>query len=128
MKAGMYGEADLQSILEAASGDGVAQSFHLASTIHDKQSFSDAIRSVVPLNPPIPNGPANWDALADSLFDGMLSVRGPVILRWPNHELMAASAPNDYAVAIEIFQVLIRELASETTTVGRPTKLFVVLE
>lgn len=83
----------------AATG---ARVFVLGDGILTKQAFFDAIRNVLPLVPPV-DGNSSWEALSDSLFEGLHQLPDShIAIVWPNTSLMASSQPDDFAIATDI--------------------------
>ena len=98
----------------------------LPNNISDKASFVDGLKGSAPLDPPVTT--PNWDALEDSLWEGLHSVtEESVVIVWPNADLMKATSPADFAIAIEIFESLTRTLNSDAITLNAPKRLCVFL-
>jgi hypothetical protein len=83
--------------------------FLLPAEVTTRDSFFDAVRAVFPLAPPlVSNG--SWDALSDSLFEGLshLSERQIAII-WPR----AAAQTEDMTTALGILDDVRHALATE---------------
>lgn len=100
----------------------------LPSTIRDKAAFFEAVRATLPLDPPV-HGDTSWDALSDSLWEG-LHTRGArdVRILWPGAEAMAICARADYELAIRVVTDVIRSLGDASATSGSPTRVVFVVQ
>lgn len=100
--------------------------YTLASTIRDKTSFVDAVRAVLPLDPPVVTG--NWDALEDSLWEGLYELPAPKIaIIWPGSAHMGAEAPKEYQIAKGVFSQVAESLWDPKQTVGKVKEVVVLL-
>lgn len=79
-----------------------------AHGIFDKMTFFDAVRATLPLNPPVHT---SWDALDDSLWEGLYELtEDRILILWPNARVMSAngtwSTPgfSDFQNALDIFE------------------------
>ena len=113
--------------LTRESNDAGCATFVLpAHGIADKSSFFDAVRATLPLDPPVIS---KWDALADSLWEGLSDQPEQCILIvWPNAQLLADAAPDVYDTARSIFLQVVPELADPAATVGNPKQVSVIIE
>jgi hypothetical protein len=101
--------------------------FILPLGIADRESFFRGVRQAVPLDPPVLSD-SNWDALSDSIWNGLDSLdESRVAIVWPESQTMAQVAPDDYVVAQEILANITKSLASAKATVGRPKDVIVCL-
>ena len=97
--------------------------FSLPSGIVDKSSFFDAIRSCLPLDPPVVSN-RSWDALSDSLWEGLSELaENRIAIVWPTEEVAAAE---DMKIAMGVLDQVARLLADPVATVGKPKELVVV--
>jgi hypothetical protein len=96
--------------------------------IADRASFFDAVRGTFPLDPPIV-GHRVWDALLDSLREGLYThpARRFAIL-WPNAQVMARSAQEDFETALDVLAYVATDLADPRATVGNPKQVAVLVE
>ena len=93
----------------------------------DRESFFRGIRAACPLDPPLVRND-NWDALSDSLWNGIDELEdSQVAIIWPDSTAMAPAAPHDFATAREILSGIAESLANSDATVGGPTLFAVVL-
>ena len=94
----------------------------------DKQTFGDAVRAAVPLDPPIGLGPCNWDALADSLFGGLEGLASPrIALVWLDSDTMRDASPGDFAIALEVLGKAAEDASDPRFTSGRPKEVAVII-
>ncbi len=95
--------------------------------ITGRDSFFGGIRAACPLDPPLVRND-NWDALSDSLWNGIDELEdSQVAILWPDSTAMATAAPLDFGTAREILSGIAESLGDSNVTVGRPTLLAVVL-
>ncbi len=114
-------------VSEAARRAG-APSYVLPRGVVDRASFFDAVRATLPLDPPLQGG-ASWDALADSLWEGLHQAGARrVWISWPGADAMAQVASDDFALAIRVMASVIEQLGDATATNGRPTAVTFIVE
>lgn len=92
-----------------------------------RTDFFESVAATLPLDPPAGPGMV-WDAIRDSLLDGILSLKAEdVVVYWRNaHEFMTADRQS-YEIALEVLADASEALASEEATVGQPMNLRVVV-
>ncbi|MFJ7126897.1 barstar family protein [Streptomyces sp. NPDC098101] len=91
----------------------------------DKEAFFRAVRETLPLDPPLSTTRHVWDALADSLWNGLHDLDVPhAVVVWPDAGPVA-EAHGDYAIALDILRDLPPTLADPRYTGGRHTELSV---
>ncbi|WP_432116277.1 barstar family protein [Streptomyces sp. S1] len=91
----------------------------------DKEAFFRAVRESLPLDPPLSVTRHVWDALADSLWNGLHDLDAPrVVVVWPDAGSVA-EAHGDYAIALDILRDLPTSLADPRYDRGRRTELSV---
>lgn len=127
LKQGLYTlsicDAEQEIISAARRGSKIIR---LPSNISDKASFVEGIRAGVPLDPPVMA--PNWDALEDSIWEGICSLSEPsVVIVWPNADVMERRSPAEFAVATELLDSITRTLASDKVTVGAPKRVCIIL-
>jgi hypothetical protein len=95
--------------------------------IVDRASFFEAVRATFPLDPPL-IGSHSWDALSDSLWEGLYrhSARRIAIL-WPKTQFMASSAPADFEVALNALTDVANSLADPRATCDNPKEIAVLV-
>lgn len=117
--------AELASAVHVGSTMGAAifsLSTHGAATLAD---FFDAVRANLPLDPPVV-GSTSWDALSDSLWEGIHEVGAAIVLiTWTGAADLQRASPKDYETAMSVFRDLISTLGNETYTAGEPQEVCV---
>lgn len=92
-------------------------SFVLPDTgVFDRASFFDAVRVTFPLDPPL-LGSRSWDALSDSLWEGLY--RHParrIAIIWPSTHQMAKGAPLEFNAALNVLEDVAHSLADPQAT------------
>jgi hypothetical protein len=93
-----------------------------------RASFFDAVRTTFPLDPPL-SGSHSWDAMSDSLWEGLYThdARRIAIL-WPNARVMADAAPSDFEMALNVLADVASLLADPRATVDKPKEVTVLVE
>lgn len=117
---------DFTAIAEAAGPD---QAVIELSTIggSGRKAFFDAVRSAVRLDPPVV-GERSWDALEDSLWEGLFQrPERRIVIAWRDASDYAARSPEDYEVAISVLSSVGDLLADERATTGRPKEVEVYI-
>jgi hypothetical protein len=96
--------------------------------IADRASFFEAVRATFPLDPPLV-GSSSWDALSDSLWEGLEthSARRIAIL-WLGTRLMARLAPSDFDIALSVLADVAIDLADNRATCNNPKEIAVLVE
>lgn len=99
-----------------------------ANGIIDRESFFDAVRATFPLDPPLV-GSRSWDALSDSLWEGLHAhpARRIAIL-WTNTRIMASSASSDFETALNVLSDIANLLADRRATRDNPKEVAVLVE
>ena len=117
---------EMEAIEQRAHSQGW-QIYHLhGSQIRDRETFFEAIRAGFPLNPPLMSN-RSWDALSDSLWQGLFELPAHrIIISWSNSDVMAAS-PDDFETAISVFQDIVDSLADPEMTMGSTKEVTVLL-
>jgi hypothetical protein len=94
----------------------------------DKAAFFQAVREMLPLDPPLGTYRDVWDALSDSLSGGIGALETPrVVVAWPDADEMRRVHPADAHEAEDVFRFLAETLAEPRFTANRPTALRVYL-
>lgn len=119
---------DVESTRRRAEQAGFATFVLPANGIVDRPSFFDAVRATFPLDPPLV-GSRSWDALSDSLWEGLHThpARRIAIL-WPSTRAMAAAAPSDFEIALNVLADVASLLADPRATQDDPKEVAVVVE
>ncbi|VWX61952.1 hypothetical protein VARIO8X_50579 [Burkholderiales bacterium 8X] len=91
-----------------------------------KKGFFASIKHSLPLDPPLQND-HSWDALADSLWEGLYRLpEEKILVLWPGASRLAAMAPTQYAMAIDVLAELATSRADVSATQGLPIQLVVL--
>ena len=103
------------------------QVFSLPERIVSKANFFDAVRCLLPLDPPLVSN-RSWDALSDSLWQGIYGLPNDhVAIIWKDPNALATAAPSDHRIAMDILHGLTESLADPTPTLGKTKALAVIL-
>ncbi len=119
-------ELDLDATTHEATDAGF-KVFILSSGIATRDSFFDAVRKSIPLDPPIMSS-RSWDALSDSLWSGLNSLdKDRVLIIWPNSAEMAKSSARDFEMALNVLKDVAVSLADREITNGHPKEIRVIV-
>lgn len=100
--------------------------FRLPSNISSKDEFFEGVRHTLPLDPALHSN-RSWDALADSLWAGLDSLSEErIVVVWPDASRMEIQAPDDFAIATNVFTELPTSLADVEVTAGATKQLLVL--
>src|ERR1700722_16146664 len=84
---------DVDALLDEAKREGIRAYVLPGTGVVGRASFFDAVRATLPLDPPL-LGTRSWDALSDSLWEGLRTLdTDRVLIIWPNSTTMARAAP-----------------------------------
>ncbi|MCB9617096.1 MAG: barstar family protein [Sandaracinus sp.] len=98
----------------------------LPKTGVDGATFFDAARSTLPLNPPVYD---SWDALSDSLWDGLhQDPSRRIAIVWQGTSEMAPSSPTELTLAMDVLSHVAVLVGAPKATVGNPKELVVLVE
>ncbi len=119
---------DLPSLLQEASRAGYSTFVLPRKSIRDRRSFFEAVRDTLPLDPPVV-GSRSWDALSDSLWEGLRTYPSErIVILWPDADRMAESDPDDFEIAVNLLADITSTLGSPTLTSGDPKEIVVLIE
>lgn len=122
------GVVDLSRLRGSAEQESVTPFVLPTTGVVDGATFFDAVRASLPLDPPIV-GSQSWDALSDSLFEGLLSCpHHRIAIIWQGTQVMAASAAADFEIALAVFADVAALLADPEVTGGATKQLAVLVE
>ncbi|WP_037366739.1 barstar family protein [Amycolatopsis orientalis] len=98
-------ELDLGELTRHASREGF-RVLVLSGVGPGKKSFFDQVETQLPTDPPL--GKVNvWDALADSLWEGMRCLpEHKLLLVWLDSKEFADNSPDEFAVALSVLRDL----------------------
>ncbi|MFF4061038.1 barstar family protein [Streptomyces sp. NPDC001668] len=93
----------------------------------DRETFFHAVRETLPLDPPLA-GTRSWDALSDSLWEGLRTLESPhVVIVWPDAVSPADGADEDFRIAQEVLRDITESLTDPVTTSGTPKRVSVFI-
>ena len=99
-----------------------------AEGIVDRASFFDAIRATLPLDPPL-IGSRSWDALSDSLWEGLQTHAAKrIAILWPNTRTLADSSLSDFETALSVLVDVASSLADPQITCDNPKEVALFVE
>jgi len=121
-------ELDVEETLRQADREGYTTFVLPTERIVDRATFFDAVRATLPLDPPL-LGSSSWDAMSDSLWEGLHALPGRrIAILWPAARKMAEKAPSDFRLALAVLTDVANLLADVRATVGTPKELSVIVE
>jgi len=122
------GPLDVEAVLLQAVQGGFSAFVLPAKGIVDQASFFDAMRATFPLDPPV-RGSHSWDALSDSLWEGLyVHESRRIAILWPGAHEMANSAATDFETAIQMLASVANVLANSEATLGNPKEVAILVE
>ncbi|GAA4897232.1 barstar (barnase inhibitor) [Stackebrandtia albiflava] len=90
--------------------------------------FFAAVRRGLPLDPPL-HSDRGWDALADSLWEGLHSIdSGRVLIHWRKATGFRDTCPEVFDMCLEVLGNTAASLADRRATGGRTTHVTVLIE
>lgn len=99
-----------------------------AKNIVDRASFFDAVRATFPLDPPLV-GSRSWDALSDSLWEGLYTHPARrILILWPSARAMESSASSDFETALNVLSDVANLLGDRQATRDNPKEVAVLVE
>ncbi|EOD58969.1 barstar family protein [Amycolatopsis vancoresmycina] len=115
----------IDEVLEEATASGAATYVLSVPEPADRAAFFDAVRTTFPLDPPL-IGSRSWDALSDSLWEGLRTLDAPrVVIVWRDAEIMSKTHPDDYQTAVAVLEDITATLADAKAAIGS-TKIVTV--
>jgi hypothetical protein len=119
---------DVSSTRTEAERAGLATFVLPSNGIVDRASFFDAVRGTLPLDPPL-LGSRSWDALSDSLWEGLRTHMAPrIAIVWPNTAAMAAGAGSDFEIALQVLADVANSLGDSGLTCGSSKEVVVLVD
>jgi hypothetical protein len=101
--------------------------YYLPAGITDRSTFFDSVRDSLPLDPPVA-GDRAWDALSDSLWEGLYQLpEKRIAIIWNDTDRFRDLNPGDAETAEQIMSHVARLLADPAATVGHPKCLTVFI-
>lgn len=102
--------------------------FVLPTGIVDRTSFFDAVRATFPLDPPLV-GSRSWEALSDSLWEGLYTHPARrIAIVWQGTRSMASSTAPDFDMALHVLSDVANLLADLQATRGTTKELAILAE
>jgi hypothetical protein len=105
--------------------------FVLPDGIDGTPSFFGAVDVLLPLDPPlfgIGQGRYVWDALSDSLWEGLHEIpERRIAILWPDAARLSEADPVAHETALSVLDDVSRSLTDSEATVGRPKDVAVVI-
>jgi hypothetical protein len=103
----------------------------LPDGIDSTATFFTAAVAHMPLDPPLSGldeGRYVWDALRDSLWEGLYNLPDPQIaILWPGAASLARAEPTAHELALSVLDQVSRSLGNREATVGEPKDVAVVV-
>lgn len=123
----MINASEVESLRAAALSAG-ATVFELRTPgVASREAFFDAVRETLPLDPPL-LGSSSWDALSDSLWEGLYSLdTRNIVIIWRDASAFRAKAPEEFKIASSVLGDVSEAIASPDATCGEPKQLSVLL-
>jgi hypothetical protein len=116
---------DAREVVQAAAAEGCPLLRLSTENRSGREGFFDAVRNSLPLDPPLV-GSCSWDALSDSLWEGLHAQQlDRVVILWTDATAFAEEDPDGCRTAVEVLADVAASLQEETATMGRPTQLCV---
>lgn len=110
---------DFTAVADSAGPDVVVIKLSTAGG-SGRKAFFDAVRLTAPLDPPVVSE-RSWDALEDSLWEGLFQLPDRrILIAWLDASGYATEFPEDHAVAMSVLASVADLLAGELATTGRP--------
>jgi len=98
------------------------------SGIGDRAGFFEAVRCTLPLDPPLV-GSSKWDALADSLWEGLLQCEAQrIAIVWQGTARMADADAAEFAMGLDVSSGVALSLANPQATVGVVKEVAILVE
>ncbi len=102
--------------------------YKLPNNIFTEADFWQAMRFHLPLDPPLSSTGNKWDALEDSLWEGLHELKVPgVVIIWPNPILLQKNDPRAYQTAVEIFESISKTICDPKYGGGWTTNVIIFL-
>jgi hypothetical protein len=130
IKAGLHrtGALDVEAARRQAEEAGYTAFVLPEIGIVDRVSFFDAVRATFPLDPPL-LGSRSWDALSDSLWEGLHTHAAKrIAILWSGTRTMANSAPSEFEIALNVLADVASSLADPRATCEQPKEVAVLVE
>ena len=101
--------------------------FVLPEAMTDGWEFIRGAKGTLPLEPPLLSDD-NWNALGDSLWEGLYeSGNDRIAIVWPESQVLAQGDRESFENAHAVFSLVAETLSDPKATIGQPKTLTVVL-
>jgi hypothetical protein len=107
--------------------DGGWRVFVLPEGINDRATFFQGVRAVLPLDPPVESDDV-WDALSDSLWEGLHGLSDARIAIFWRVSAMEREDAQSFETATSVLADVCTGLADPGATVGNPKDVLVLLK
>lgn len=122
------GALDVESVRLKAEQAGFTAFVLPKIGIVDRASFFEAVRATFPLDPPLKSS-HSWDALSDSLWEGLYtSAHQRIVIIWQGTRTMATSATSDFDTALNVLADVASLLADPEATGGATKEIAILVE
>lgn len=130
LKSGLQfvSSVDVELIRRAADEAGFTTFVLPGTSIYDHTSFFDAVRATLPLDPSLV-GSHSWDALSDSLWEGLhCHADRQIAILWPGAATLAVANPSTFEMAVEVLANVAQLLADPAATCDHPKEVAIIVE
>ena len=80
------------------------------------------------MNPPL-QSTQSWDALSDSVWQGLLDLEAQrIMILWPSAHILAEHSPQDFRLALQIFEDIAETLSDDAATLTKKKELVLLIE
>jgi len=93
-----------------------------------ERSFFEAAKKAFPMDPPLvgARGP-NWDALADSLFGGVVLTESSLAIIWTDGRELQGANRRAFEVAVGVFEQVVENILNEARCGRSQTRMRVLI-
>lgn len=117
--------AGVPAVLAEAARQGLPAFVLATRGCVDRESFFHAVRETLPLDPPLVSS-RSWDALSDSLWEGLRGVNSArIVIVWPDVTMPDFGVEGDFRLALSVLQDVAESLTDPGATSGRPKEVSV---
>ena len=121
--------SDVDNVTKEANRDAIPVYFLSTNGRFGREAFFDAVSAVLPLDPELV-GTHSWDALADSLWEGITSLESDrLVIIWQDAFIFGKDSPSEFSIALSVLEEVGRLLADRGATNGNPKEvcLYIVI-
>lgn len=117
--------ADAQALLRAWADSGVRVFEVDTGVATEKTELIQCFAQVLPMDPPVSG--RSWDAFDDSLWEGIFQLKETRVAIALRGECWANQPHGDAQTTLDVLQHVVELLEDEKATIGKPTKLRILL-